>query len=347
MKSKSKIIICMGTGGVGKTTISASIAFSKASEGNKVLVITMDPSHRLATSLGVTKDGESHKINLNNANGEIWASVINHKKTFDAFLTKAAKKNVDISKILTNPLYQKLSTTLSGSQEFTAIERLLSEVESQNYDYIVLDTPPSQNAFDFLKAPQKLSMLFNDKIAQWFRGIDGDQGFLKRIMHQGTLQVLKVLEIITGAKFISQLKDFFIQINSWQDKLNQRTSSLEMILKGSQTQFVIVGHSDEYKIRDSISLIRQLENEGYPVSHIVINKMYPHWLENGQKFQNELNSKMYLDFYNHFENQRNKVIEKIKLENLKLDKLFLPEYENEVFQLDDLILFSNELKGRI
>ena len=348
MNSKTQIIISMGTGGVGKTTVSAAIAIKEAMSSKKVLVITMDPSLRLATNLGIAKDGQSHCLKLDGIEGEVWASVINHKKTFDDFLSKAAQKNIDIEKIISNPLYQKLSTSLSGSQEFTAIERLLTEIESNAYDCIVLDTPPSQNAFDFLNAPQKLSMLFNDKIAQWFRGMDEEPSLLKKFLHQGTVQVLKVLELITGGKFISQLRDFFVNISSWQDKLNSRTIKLEQILKNPQTQFVVVTNPNAFKLSEALELIGDLKNKNYPVKKIVINKFFPHWLVNETEFQNEFSKNKYDDLFNFYLKQKEQLIERLKFDQMDLEKIFLPEYEFEIQTIEELQIcaenFENILK---
>jgi anion-transporting ArsA/GET3 family ATPase len=192
------IYICIGSGGVGKTTFSSALAFYLAQQGKNVLVLTIDPSMRLKTTMGLS-DNEFKEIKDSSFKGSLHASVINHQKTFNEFLMKVGNPKI-IEKIISNRLYQQLSTTLSGSQDFTALEKLLSAYESKKYDAIVLDTPPAQHAIEFLKSPQRLSKIFSDSIAKWFRS--EDKGFiglnyLRKAMSMGTKQILIALEKLT------------------------------------------------------------------------------------------------------------------------------------------------------
>lgn len=164
IKPTTKTIISIGTGGVGKTTMSAALAVGLSNQGKKVLVLTIDPSQRLAQALGIKSDGEVYTVKEN-----LFACTVNHEKVFKEFIFKAAAKSmsvVDTEKLLKNKLYQQLSTQLSGSQEFTSLFKLNEFVQSQKYDIVILDTPPAQHTWNFLTAPEKLARLFNEGVAQ-------------------------------------------------------------------------------------------------------------------------------------------------------------------------------------
>lgn len=277
---EADVVVCVGSGGVGKTTVAASIAVLGAQLGRRVLVLTVDPSRRLKTTLGLGDQGEITKIKDPSITGELWAGVIQPKQIFDDFVRRAAQKDELAEKILKNKLYIQLSTTLSGSQEFTAMEKLYSAYESKKYDLIILDTPPTKHAIDFLHAPEKLSVLFNEKISKWFRDPEGkDRGLISNLLHTGTRQVLKILESLTGSEFIHELGDFFFNIQSWQSKLQDRTAAVHRLLVGTKTHFCLVSSFDEAKLKEAEFFSREIKKGGYQLSSVIINKAYPKWLD--------------------------------------------------------------------
>ncbi|MEZ0392972.1 MAG: ArsA family ATPase [Pseudobdellovibrionaceae bacterium] len=277
--NKAKVIVCVGSGGVGKTTVASAIAMRAAQMGKNVLVLTVDPSKRLKTTMGLDAEDEA-KIHHPSLKGNLSAAVINAKKIFDDFVMKASIKEERAKKILNNKLYVQLSTTLSGSQEFTALEKLYSSVESGLYDLIVLDTPPTKHAIDFLEAPQKLSSLFSEKISQWFREpIGGRKGFLKTLLQTGTKQVLKALELLTGSEFMQELADFFQSIQQWQGQLEKRIADTHRLLIDPQTHFVLVTSFDEAKLKEAEFFSREIRKSGYQLSGVIINRAYPKGLD--------------------------------------------------------------------
>ncbi len=148
-------------------------------------------------------------------------------------------KRSQLKKIYKNKLYQQLSTNLSGSQEFTALEKLYSAYESKEFDLIILDTPPTKHAIDFLSSPQKLSVLFSEGVAKWFRDPDGKKsGFFGHLLQAGTKQVLKILETLTGSSFVHELSDFFLNIEQWQEQLLKRTTDVHRMLIAPTTHFL-------------------------------------------------------------------------------------------------------------
>lgn len=274
--ASTKTIICIGTGGVGKTTMAASIA-SGLSEHKKVLVLTIDPSLRLAQALGIKPDGEVYKVKNN-----LFACTLNHEKAFHEFVLKAASHTAtpeEIEKLLQNKLYKQLSTQLSGSQDFSALFKLNEFVQSKEYDIVILDTPPAQHTWHFLHAPEKLGQLFNEGVAQWFRDPEQkDTSFFKRILNTGTTQVLKVLENLTGSEFVKELAIFFRAIQRWQTPLEKQVSDCHKLLTARSTEFMLVTALDPSRISEALRLSSQIEKQGYNLKSIIINRV-PAWIK--------------------------------------------------------------------
>ncbi len=283
LKSETKTLICIGSGGVGKTTFAATVAIGKACEGKKVLVLTIDPSLRLAQALGMKPDGEIHDLTtdmMNSKNGKLFACVIQHQKAFHEFIVKASGEKLaasDIKKLTNNKLYKQLSTKLSGSQEFTSLFKLNFYVSSGDYDLVILDTPPSQHTWQFLKAPEKLSQLFNEGVASWFRNPkQNDIGFFKKVLNIGTTQVLKALETLTGADFIKELGLFFSAIQNWQGPLEKQVMDCHKLLTSHTTEFALVTMLDPSRIVECQKISQEIQQEGYQLTTLVINKV-PSW----------------------------------------------------------------------
>ncbi len=275
-----KILVCVGNGGVGKTTLAAAMGVSAAKKGAKVLVLTIDPAKRLATTLGIEGNKDICKVPGQTFKGELYASIVDHKKTFDDFVLRAAAKSEVAKKLFDNKLYQQLSTSLSGSQDFSALEKLYSVYESNEFDLIILDTPPAKHAIDFLNAPQKLAVLFNDSVARWFRDSKSSsaRSRIMSVINAGTKQVLNILENITGSELLRQLADFFISIEQWQDKLEDRIVKVHKMMTNPETKFCLVTSFDRAKLRESEYFLTELRKGGYHINSIVMNRSYPEWL---------------------------------------------------------------------
>ncbi len=207
-----RICVCTGSGGVGKTTTSAAIAIGLAASGQKVAVVTIDPARRLATSLGLDQLGNEprrvdpahfagHGLDLR---GELWAMTLDAKRTFDELIELLAPDARARDEILANRIYQPLSTAVAGSQEFTAVAKLYELDASGRFDTIVLDTPPSRSALDFIDAPQRLSGFFEGRA---LKVLTAPSGALAALAARGSSLVFPALRRVTGVDLLADLGD--------------------------------------------------------------------------------------------------------------------------------------------
>ncbi len=283
LKPETKTLIFIGTGGVGKTTLAASFGVGLAMSGKKVLVLTIDPAKRLAQALGLKADGDLHQVKLpagSKNSGQLWSCVIDHQKAFEEFIRQGARgvaKEVDVNRLLKNKLYLQLSGRLSGSQEFTSLITLYRHVNSQQFDLVILDTPPAQHTWSFLKAPEKIAQLFNEGITKWFRQEPTSQSVFKKILNVSTTQVLKALELLTGSEFIQELSAFFAAIQTWQKPLENYVLNCHRLLISKETEFVLVTGLDPSRLQEAEKLSKEIRTQGYRLTSVVINRV-PEWL---------------------------------------------------------------------
>lgn len=336
-----KVLICAGSGGVGKTTVAAALGVKAAQEGKKVLVLTIDPSKRLASTLGIEGQDGITRVPGQHFKGELFASVINHQKTFEDFVLRAATKSESAKKMLQNKLFQQLSTNLEGSQDFTALEKLYSAYETNSFDLIILDTPPTKHAIDFLNSPQKLSALFHENVTKWFRQPASESpGFLSAVFAAGTRKVLQILEALTGSEFIQQLTEFFTIIEKWQDQLYQRVVLVQKLLMSKETQFCLVSNFDVAKLKESEFFQKEIRKAGFHLKYVILNRAFPdnmaldeikdvapEFLSLAQKMS-ELRS-----FFHYREQVYAQFTEKMKTE---AQILKIPDYRHHVMGLEDL-----------
>lgn len=342
---KAQVIVCVGSGGVGKTTVASAVAMRAAQLGRRVLVLTVDPAKRLKSTMGLESKDEA-EIKHPSIKGSLSASVIEAKKIFDSFVTRASGSPERAQKILNNKLYVQMSTTLSGSQEFTALEKLYSSYDSGKYDLIVLDTPPTKHAIDFLEAPQKLSILFNEKITKWFRSSgEQEKGFFRSIIQTGTKQVLRALESLTGSEFMTELADFFQSIQQWQGQLEKRITEMHKLLMHPKTHFILVTSFDEAKLKEAEFFSREIRKSGYQLSGVLINRAYPKGLNLSVKAKgNSELEKLYLQ-YQYYLSAREKVYQSFSIRmNGQGQVLKLPELMNPISDLEGVLEMAQNME---
>src|SRR6187455_2586707 len=209
-----EICICAGSGGVGKTTTSAAIATGMAAQGLKVCVLTIDPAKRLADSLGLDELGnEARRVDPKlfekqgvEMKGELWAMMLDAKATFDELVARQAPDEESRDRVLENRIYQQISNALAGSQEYMAMEKLFEINQEGRFDFLVLDTPPSREALDFLDAPRRLTQFIEGRGMQMFMK---PTGFATRVVGRGSSMAMSMLKRVTGLDLLSDLSEFF------------------------------------------------------------------------------------------------------------------------------------------
>jgi anion-transporting ArsA/GET3 family ATPase len=335
-----KLILSVGTGGVGKTTVSASLAVAAALKGKKVLVVTIDPSKRLKTALGLDDLGtEITRVPLE-ATGELYASLLDPKKIFDAFIKKNAKNPELCEKIFANKLYQNVSSLLAGSQEFTSLEFVLEAFESAQYDVIILDTPPSQHAIDFLRAPQRFYHLFDEKVVAWFQN-KGEQGLFARMVSSGTKKANAVLERLVGVGFLSEIYEFFTLLGSLAGTIQKRSIEAQNLLSSKDAAFCLVSSFDPIKTLEAKDLYKLLKREGYSLKAVIMNRAFP-FVEDTSSMPEDL-KEVYIDLAQRFKEQ--KLLQKTMLEEIKGEVTYLsiPEQDFEISSLEALKTLSQSI----
>jgi len=282
-----RICICGGSGGVGKTTTSAAIALEMAARGAKVAVVTIDPARRLANALGVEElQNEPHRVEPERLtgggleiHGELWAMMLDSKRTFDELIERVAPDAARAEEIKANRVYRELSTAVSGSQEFTAIAKLYDLDQEHEFDLLVLDTPPSRNALDFLDAPQRLNSFLEGRALKAFMR---PTGLGMRVLGLGATPVLAGLRRVTGVDLVTDLGTFFQLLGDMTTDFSERATQVEELLRAATTAFVLVTLAEREPIDEAIWFHQTLERSGLPFAGVVVNRVH-HDLLSGEE----------------------------------------------------------------
>ncbi|HXD55193.1 MAG TPA: ArsA-related P-loop ATPase [Solirubrobacteraceae bacterium] len=277
-----RVIVTLGAGGVGKTTTSAALALGLAMRGAKVAVVTIDPARRLATALGLERlSGEPHLIDagaLEQAGiavkGELWAMMLDAKATFDGVVDSLAPDEDAREEILANPVYRELSTAVAGSNELSAIAKLYELHAEHDFDVIVLDTPPSRNALDFLDAPGRLLAFMEGRALQVFLA---PGGLTARLFGRGTALVFAIFARVTGVDMLSELSSFFRTMSGTLDAFGDRTRAVQELLRSEDAGFLIVTSPEPEPVLEAHFLAARLAEMGPSTRsgpELVVNRVH-------------------------------------------------------------------------
>jgi len=277
-----RVIVCVGSGGVGKTTTSAALSVRAAMEGRRVLCLTIDPAKRLAQSLGLNElHGSEQQVAEElfaqyglTLRGSLSAMMLDMKRTFDDLVERYASSPEQRQRILDNRLYQYVSTSLAGTQEYMAMEKLHAVRHDERFDLIVLDTPPTTNALDFLDAPQRLVGAIDSPVMRWFvetlRSTPG-LGFVGR----GAVFVLRGLGRFTGTEFLRNVGQFVSEINELFGGFRERAQEVYDDLKSEDVAFVVVTSPAPGTVAEAIFFTRKLREYGITPRAMVVNRVHP------------------------------------------------------------------------
>jgi anion-transporting ArsA/GET3 family ATPase len=273
------ICICAGSGGVGKTTTSAAIATGMAARGLKVCVLTIDPAKRLADSLGLKELGnEARQVDPAlferqgvEMKGELWAMMLDAKATFDELVARQAPDEEARDRVLENRIYQQISSALAGSQEYMAMEKLFELHSEGEFDLLVLDTPPTRNALDFLDAPKRLTQFIEGKSLRMFMK---PTGLAAKVAGRGTSVVLGVLKRIVGFDLLADLAEFFNAFSGMVDGFQARAKRVNKLLADPDTCFLVVTGPQGEPVDEAVYFHRKLVEAKLPFGGVIVNKVH-------------------------------------------------------------------------
>ena len=208
--NSQRLLICVGAGGVGKTSMAAAMGLRGALEGRKVLVLTIDPAKRLANSLGLQQFGNDEtKIDLSSfgeIKGELWAMMLDGKHAFNELINRVAKDEKTKESIYGNNIYQSIADTIVGNQEYMATEKLYDVISSNRYDLVILDTPPVKNALDFLESPGRMARFVDKRVMQWFLKPYEEKRVFGKLIAGTSAALFRLLGYIFGKDFLDDPK---------------------------------------------------------------------------------------------------------------------------------------------
>jgi anion-transporting ArsA/GET3 family ATPase len=282
--SHKRIVVCSGAGGVGKTTTAAAMAVRAALQGQKAAVVTIDPARRLASSLGLRElSNDPTKVRRSKFTsaglepaGDLYAMMLDTKSTFDRVVTTYAPSEEQANRILANRFYRNISGTLSGSQEYMAMEKLYEIASEADYDVIVIDTPPTRNALDFLDAPRRMTEFFESRVLRWFLlPYMKAGGGLMRFANVAASTFLKLVTRIVGAEVLKDTAEFFGNLEGMYDGFKQRARDVSSLLHSSETAFVVVTSPAAESVGEATYFASQLNKAGLPFGALVVNRVHP------------------------------------------------------------------------
>jgi len=279
-----QVIVCAGSGGVGKTTIAASIALRAALKGKKAAVLTIDPARRLATSLGL-KELSNHPVKVNRRkftaaglepSGELHAMMLDTKTTFDEVVLQYAPTRAQAERIIANRFYRNISSTLSGTQEYMAMEKLYELHSSGDYDLLVVDTPPTRNALDFLDSPRRLTDFFESRMLRWFLiPYMKAGGGIMRVANVAANTFLRLVKRMVGGEVLQDTAEFFGNLEGMYDGFKERALEVAALLRSDATTFVVVTSPSDESVGEATYFGSRLNESGLPFGALVVNRVHP------------------------------------------------------------------------
>jgi anion-transporting ArsA/GET3 family ATPase len=287
LATKEVVVFC-GSGGVGKTSVAAAAALGAASRlGGKVLVLTIDPARRLATALGLEAIGNrAHQVPAEamkaagvEPRGELWAAMLDTKQSWDDLVLRHAKDEETAYRILENRLYHNLTARFVQSHDYIAMERLYEIHAEGQYDLIIIDTPPTRNAIDFLDAPARMADFFSSRLLRWLTlpyRVGGKRG--NRVLTVASRPFYQMADRILGSKFLEDIAEFFLNFQSMYDGFVSRAKAVEQLLHDRRTTFAVVTTLEAAPLHEAERFCQELVKRSFHLGSLVLNKTLPDYL---------------------------------------------------------------------
>jgi len=269
----AKVIVCCGSGGVGKTTTAAALALRAAEQGRRTVVLTIDPARRLAQSMGLDELGNT-PARVPEVAGNLDAMMLDMKRTFDEIVLAHAEP-ARANQILANPFYQSLSSSFAGTQEYMAMEKLGQLVAEGRWDLIVVDTPPTRSALDFLDAPANLGKFLDGRLLKVLLAPAkaGGKMYLK-IVNTGLAMVTKVLTKIIGAQILTDVQQFVGALETMFGGFRERADQTYRMLSMPGTAFLVVAAPEGPALREASFFTERLATEDMPLAGVIVNRLH-------------------------------------------------------------------------
>jgi anion-transporting ArsA/GET3 family ATPase len=283
-----EIVVCCGSGGVGKTTVAASAALGAAGRlGGKVLVLTIDPAKRLADALGLEGIGNTEKrvpadtfktAGLE-VRGELWAAMLDTKQSWDALVLRHAPDEETAYRILDNRLYENITARFVQSHDYIAMERLFEIHETGKFDLIIVDTPPTRNALDFLDAPKRMAEFFGGRLLRWLTmpyRMGGKRG--ARMINVASRPFYQMADRLLGSQFLQDIAEFFLLFQSMYQGFVERANAVERLLRDKRTTFAVVTTLESAPLHEAEFFCEQLIKRDYHLGALILNRTLPRYL---------------------------------------------------------------------
>ncbi len=272
LAANKSVVVCCGSGGVGKTTSAAALAVHAAELGRRACVVTIDPARRLADALGLGELTNEPRQVDGPWPGELWALMLDTKSTFDALVTKYASSPEQAERIVSNSLYRNMAGALSGTQEYMAMEKLHELYSTDQFDLIVIDTPPTRNALDFLDAPRRLTRLLDNRL---FRLVVMPTSSYLKAVGAATQRVVRTIARVVGAELVDDAVAFFEAFDGMEQGFRDRAQAVIALLSDDETAFVVVASPRRDATQEAVFFAEKLVEAGLGVDGVIVNRMQP------------------------------------------------------------------------
>ena len=271
--TSNRVVVCCGAGGVGKTTTAAAIALRAAEYGRTVVVLTIDPAKRLAQALGIQDLGNSpQRVPLApEVSGQLHAMMLDMRRTFDEMVVQYSGPD-RAQAILDNQFYQTVATSLAGTQEYMAMEKLGQLLGEDRWDLVVVDTPPSRNALDFLDAPKRLGSFMDSRL---WRLLLGSGRGIGRLVTGAVGLAMRAMSTILGSQMLSDAASFVQSLDATFGGFREKADRTYALLKRRGTQFVVISAAEPDALREAAFFVDRLSTEEMPLAGLILNRTHP------------------------------------------------------------------------